>query len=454
MTKVININTTTEEKCIYIGHKTDKYEESVFCNPFEKSSPATEEGVYNFLIYMLSSESNPIKEHFDILKNQNLGCHCTGLCHGDVIVYLIDGTTSPGLQKLMDTQKYNNIRGMLYGAFLGDALGVPHEKISVKKSYKYTGVLEHETLIQQMFQPNKKLAAGQYSDDTEMALMLARSIAKYKTYDRKDVVTRYIEWANSGMPMMGINTKDLFKSSKAGTNIKYETYQARFLKKFGVSYNADFEKTSEEAENAQSNGTLMRCMALACLGDANDPNFDIKHTIKDVWITNPSKVNLYCNYYYLTACRAGIYSLDPTDVWNFLYEAKNEAPKPVQDVFNYIQTGVVHPLIIEKKGWVCDGFYFAMLALHRIATRNFTSYEDFIAEVILAGGDTDTNACIAGGLLGSYLGYIQLIENPVTKRNIDIMVASTQPSSKTEIPRSVEYQLGDLDQICKALASL
>lgn len=33
-----------------------------------------------------------------------------------------------------------------------------------------------------------------------------------------------------------------------------------------------------------------------------------------------------------------------------------------------------------------------------------TSYESSIRKILEAKGDTDTNACIAGGLLGAYYG--------------------------------------------------
>ena len=35
-------------------------------------------------------------------------------------------------------------------------------------------------------------------------------------------------------------------------------------------------------------------------------------------------------------------------------------------------------------------------------------YTTALEEVLLKGGDTDTNACIVGGLLGAHRGYYQL----------------------------------------------
>lgn len=36
------------------------------------------------------------------------------------------------------------------------------------------------------------------------------------------------------------------------------------------------------------------------------------------------------------------------------------------------------------------------------------SYRDTIAEVVSLGGDTDTNACIVGGMIGAYHGIMGL----------------------------------------------
>ena len=40
--------------------------------------------------------------------------------------------------------------------------------------------------------------------------------------------------------------------------------------------------------------------------------------------------------------------------------------------------------------------------------KNF--YLDSIREIISLGGDTDTNACIAGGIIGAYVGVGNLSE--------------------------------------------
>lgn len=59
-----------------------------------------------------------------------------------------------------------------------------------------------------------------------MMLTLLRSIVKNKGYNHLDVANAYIAWANSNQPMMGRNTKDLFKGSSG--KIQYKTYEALY----------------------------------------------------------------------------------------------------------------------------------------------------------------------------------------------------------------------------------
>jgi len=50
-------------------------------------------------------------------------------------------------------------------------------------------------------------------------------------------------------------------------------------------------------------------------------------------------------------------------------------------------------------GFVKYGFVHAFRRL-----KNKTSYINAIFETLIGGGDTDTNACIVGGLVGAYYG--------------------------------------------------
>jgi len=57
----------------------------------------------------------------------------------------------------------------------------------------------------------------------------------------------------------------------------------------------------------------------------------------------------------------------------------------------------------ENMGWIKIAFVYALSYLER-----GVSYEDALKEILLEGGDTDTNACIIGAVLGAACGYNNL----------------------------------------------
>ncbi len=57
-------------------------------------------------------------------------------------------------------------------------------------------------------------------------------------------------------------------------------------------------------------------------------------------------------------------------------------------------------IVVNKQiGWLKIAFCYAFHFL-----QNEVGYEEAITEMLVKGGDTDTNACIVGGLLGAHLG--------------------------------------------------
>ncbi len=57
----------------------------------------------------------------------------------------------------------------------------------------------------------------------------------------------------------------------------------------------------------------------------------------------------------------------------------------------------------KKMGWIRIAFSYAVYFLVK-----GTSFRDSMKKILLLKGDTDTNACIAGGLFGAYYGYNKL----------------------------------------------
>lgn len=517
-TKIIDLkglSTLDPKLYTYIGRKMGDREASPLMNPYKRGTdgiPDNETAVIKYLQYVGTIPN--IAQEIENIRGKVLACWCkgpkgTGICHGDVLVHLADNTMSQEYKSLLLSKGYevggdvpvvpswygeivkgtyeekykensvtqivspnkvylessgenplslNKVYGMFYGAILGDALGVPHEFPSNMK-FPYTGKLEHQYIHKNRFdnmngRAGVVLAIGQYSDDSEMALALSNSLIRNRGFNNDDVIESYIRWANSGQVMMGTNSRELFKGGTKGKPIMRKTYDKRYVSKFGEGVVPG--AVSTKSQENQSNGSLMRCFPLACLG--KDKNIDANAVMMDVWITNPSTVNYWCEYIYLTAIRLALLNTSRGKIWETVFDFTKdpEIPECVARMINNVVNGVIPPINYDGKkkvrGWVCTSFYTAISSLYSIVKDPNLTYPDVIKWVIELGGDTDTNACISGALIGALLGYRSLYKDETTKDNLQIMITSTSRGSVYERPP--EYQLSDSMAIAKSLHAL
>jgi len=66
-------------------------------------------------------------------------------------------------------------------------------------------------------------------------------------------------------------------------------------------------------------------------------------------------------------------------------------------------------------GFVKHAFVLAFLFLIRTDLTDEELYDEAMLQVVSLGGDTDTNCCIVGGLIGAYLGLKLIPEEKVKK---------------------------------------
>jgi len=305
--------------------------------------------------------------------------------------------------------------GMLVGCGLGDALGAPYEFRQVKLE-NYTSEITYPLIIFRRFQGGKKIGAlGQITDDTEMMLSLYTA-TKDGVYDREQVLKAYLQWANSKCPFMGKNTRNLFQGVKT-----IKGYEKRVLK--------------SESHLSQSNGCLMRCCPLALLENWREA-VEI-----DVSLSNPNQVCLESVRAYVSALRELLQGKTRMDA---LEKALEETE--LDEVRDAILTGVEGDDrdVKDKKGWILHALYCAFYALFSDNCR--------LDDIVKKGGDTDTNAAIAGALIGAYYGLDKMKSNKTTARNIDILLSAD--CSETEIPRPWEYSNRKLSEIVNNLFSV
>lgn len=313
---------------------------------------------------------------------------------------------------------YDKIFGIVFGHALGDALGAPSEFPVIQN---YTGKLEFRMVraAKPFFKiPEKKLVLGQITDDTEMAMVLVHILNK--GYTKENAVLEYMEWANSDIPFLGKNTKNLFKGVKT-----YKGYTNRY-KKFSDS-------------NNQSNGPLMRSYPLVV---------NPKYIKDDVYLTNPNKVCYEMVKIYIEAIQDAIDNKSKKIILeNAVKKAKSSE---TIKVFNQIKNNEKRDISGKSKGWIAHSFFCAFYALmnsedYKSGIDTIMFLDDFFNPNILqkrnknsrGNTDTDTNCAIAGALLGAYYGFINMCKDETTKQNLRILVKANP--NKGDVPRPLKY---------------
>ena len=333
----------------------------------------------------------------------------------------------------------DKINGIIYGHALGDALGSPVEFFPFAH---YTGSLDSPIIRYNRNYGKQISAIGQISDDTELALILFNTIKN--GYTKEKAVINYMLWANNkyenckgNAPFIGTNTRKLFIAPKP-------TYKL-YLNRFNKYYPNDIIK-----ENSQSNGALMRAYPLAFVEDDS-----IIET--DVYITNPSKLVYNAVYTYIIAIRMAMQNKSKKTIQQKI--KKLIQFEEILTVFDQACKNIFRDVTVNK-GHILNAYYCAFWGLFQ-----FDNYKDAIDAIICLGpiqgepakiaiknkwkkneiivGDTDTNASIAGALLGAFYGYQKITENEITKKNMEIIMNCD--STTGDIIRPTIYKLPNIN---------
>jgi len=313
------------------------------------------------------------------------------------------------------------IHSMILGGALGDALGAPHEFKNQKKDYN--GTLTKKIVLMNRWMGARTSALGQTTDDTEMTLCLWRSILENGYYDTDYTLTQYLEWANTpGTWAMGRNTRALFHGikTKKGYDKRYD------------------QICKPEHASSQSNGSLMRCSPIALLG-LFQPNEWRHASEQDCSLSNPNDMNKTVNRIYIKALISALKGKSKAFIYRTLSNmARRSGIVELIERIKLAKNGT--PLTIkvelgkqETKGWCLTALTAALWGLFQ-----FKDYKSAIDSIIKSNGDTDTNASIAGCLLGAFYGKI-IFDNPTTKSNIETLLKCDTQTGDLKRPRQYQF---------------
>jgi ADP-ribosyl-[dinitrogen reductase] hydrolase len=281
-------------------------------------------------------------------------------------------------------------RGALIGLAVGDALGAAVEFKSPGSFAPVTGYRNGGP---------HRLEAGEWTDDTSMALALADSIAMAR-WDLNDQADRYVQWWKTGKYSVNGRCFDIGITTRSA------------LGNFVAERNAF--ASGDRSDGASGNGSIMRLAPVSirfgCLY-ANQLDELSRLAEESSLPTHASEQCVAACSYLATVLAALIHGEDRDDVlspdWQPLQQL-NEI-KPLHPLIQEIAQGSFRqkqPPEIKGSGWVVKSLEASLWAFH-----NADTFEEAVLKAVNLGDDADTTGAICGQLAGAYWGESGISES-------------------------------------------
>lgn len=270
--------------------------------------------------------------------------------------------------------------GLFLGLACGDALGRPVEFKSASQIER-----KHGNVTAMLGNGTHNRAPGTITDDTEMALCIATSLADNGEFDPPDVAQRFIDWYESNPFDIGLMTADSIRQLKRGT--------------LWDTAGKDVWEARREGQNA-GNGSVMRCAPYA-IAFADDSNRLATVSQQSSAITHADP---RCTYgcVLLTRTLAGLLTNESRPLATALDEVSGDAPQELTEALSPIVDGD-EPEPLRSSGYVVHTLQTSLY--HGL---NASSPREGILTAVNMGEDTDTVGAVTGAILGARFGAGEL----------------------------------------------
>lgn len=272
--------------------------------------------------------------------------------------------------------------GMLFGYAIGDALGLGTEFMSkkeVKQRYP-DGLHDYSQIIRDAHR--SQWERGEWSNDTETILLLLECIIADKGIDFIHYAHKLKEWYMTG-------------PSDITTNLRLTLSQPDFGSK-------PFETTRRVWSAKNRMDTTSECLGRALVVSIWN-NDTLNNVLQVCRLTHP---DTRCETSCLIIARMAhsLFWEDRVASYGELVDIALEHNK--KEMLRYLEMAH-HGSLAEMQLDDDDSYWFVRKALSAAlwATWHTNSVEEGINTIIAQGGDADTNACLAGALLGIKFGY-------------------------------------------------
>ena len=288
----------------------------------------------------------------------------------------------------------------MLGSAIGDALGAPFEFGPTGQFTKRFPQSQLGAHIEMIGGGGHQWSAGEFTDDTQMAVILGESLLDHDGFNGPDIFRRFQSWAKTASDV-GIQTRAVLHDGDWQNSARMH-----------------FERTGQSA----GNGSLMRATtsALFAAGGTLDESFDLAHA-QSALTHGDSAAGWGAAIYHgmIHAAVRGEFALDA------LPALLERLPSPHAEWYRAMLMSDV--ALVDEPG---NGSVWTCLAQAVRVLRSTSSFEEAMRLVCDVGDDVDTVACVTGGLAGATYGvqgipsrwmtYVHGTVEGQTRRNADL----------------------------------
>lgn len=283
--------------------------------------------------------------------------------------------------------QYQQAYGAFLGLLIGDAIGARLEFQSNPSS---------EAVTEALTMPGGgpfQVAPGQFTDDGELAICLARGLISRPTFSLEAISRFYARWFYSPPFDLGTTTSQAFRAVPQDPPESLSCAAAMI------------QSALKNNMNSKANGSLMRCIPLGIYGYKLSPEEIHYLACQDSYLSHP---NLACSHavsLYILAVASLIQR--PKDLEWALSRVQEQSKQVIPEVQEWLALAKKNTQVpyTPQEGFVKIAFVHAFRHLY-----HQTSWLNALQETLAGGGDTDTNAGIICGLLGARDGVNELPE--------------------------------------------
>ena len=278
--------------------------------------------------------------------------------------------------------KTNRLKGGLYGLLIGDSLGVPYE-------FHPASAIPSRELIDmtppaRFRRSHAKVKPGTWSDDGALALCLLDSLIEKEGLDLANLAAKFLAWGRDGYLAVDAQVFDIGnQTSRALDNLKN-----------GMSP----ETAGPHDVRSNGNGALMRVLPLALWHRGTDEALVALAHAQSLPTHGHAHSQVCCALYVLVARQ-----LLDGQAMNAAWEraeadlAALYGGAPFASALAFVLSVKSAPP--QGSGYVVDSLWSARSACQE------STFAGVVKAAVAFGNDTDTTACIAGGLAGIHFGF-------------------------------------------------